>query len=109
LTAEDRQRLGREIAAIDENLDLLVELYEDRFFGVFPLVRLAIPFLLADEGFALTEQLFHSPKEAAVRSATKALLNQIGNVFDRLPDGLMLIFDRLLIFAFDQRVSADSN
>ena len=38
-----------------------------------------------------------------------ALLNQIGNVFDRLPDGLMLIFDRLLIFALDQRVSADGN
>lgn len=81
LTAEDRQRLEREIAAIDENLDLLVELYEDRFFGVFPLVRLTIPSLLADEGFALTEQLFHSPNEAAVRAATKALLSQIDMFF----------------------------
>ena len=27
-------------------------------------------FLLGDEGFALTEQLFHSPNEAAVRSTT---------------------------------------
>ena len=81
LTAEDRQRLEREFAAVEENLSLLVELYEDRFFGVFPLVRFTIPFLVADEGFALTEQLFHSPNEAAVRSATRALLNQIDTFF----------------------------
>lgn len=81
LTAEDRQELEREIAAVEENLDLLVEIYEDRFFGVFPLVRFTIPFLLTDEGFAFTEQLFHPPEEAAVRSATRALLNQIGTFF----------------------------
>ena len=81
LTVEDHQRLEREIAAVEENLDLLTEIYDGRFFGVFPLVRLTIPFLYADEGFALTEQLFHSPNEAAVRSATRALLNQIDMFF----------------------------
>ena len=81
LTTEDRLRLEREFAAVEENLNLLIGLYDGRFFGAFPLVRLTIPFLLADEGFALTEQLFHSPNEAAIRSATRALLNQIDTFF----------------------------
>jgi len=81
LTAGERQKLEHEIAAVDENLDLLIELYDGRFFGVFPLVRLTIPFLLADEGFALTEQLFHTPDEAATRSTTRALLNRIDTFF----------------------------
>lgn len=81
LTAEEKQRLEREAAAAEENLDLQTELYEDRFFGVFPLIRLIIPFLFANEGFGITEQVYHEPNEAAVRSATRALLTQINSFF----------------------------
>lgn len=81
LTGEERQELKREFAAVEENLDLLIELYDGRFFGVFPLVRLTVPFLFANEGFAVTEQLFHTPDEAAVRSTTRALFTQIDSFF----------------------------
>ncbi len=63
--------LTLEIAAIREDLEDLVGLYEDRFFGVFPLARLTVPSLLADEGLVITEQVFHAPDEAAVMAATR--------------------------------------
>lgn len=81
LTVDERQGLEREFAAVEENLDLLIERYDGRFFGVFPLVRLTVPFLFADGGFAVTEQLYHTPDEAAVRSAIRAFLAQINLFF----------------------------
>ena len=60
-----------EIAAVREDLEDLVELYEDRFYGVFPLARLTVPSLLEDEGLVITEQVFHAPDEAAVMAATR--------------------------------------
>lgn len=65
------KELALEIEAVREDLEDLVELYEDRFYGVFPLVRLTLPTLLADEGLVITEQLFHAPDEAAVMVATR--------------------------------------
>ena len=63
--------LTREIEAGRQDLGHLVALYEDRFYGVFPLARLTGPTLLADEGLALTEQVFNPPDVAAVIIATR--------------------------------------
>ena len=71
LPSSAEAELNLEIAAVQEDLEDLVELYEDRFFGVFPLARLTIPSLLADEGLVITEQVFHAPDEAAVMAATR--------------------------------------
>ncbi len=79
LTPEDRDQLAFEVEAVREDLGLLTELYQERFYGVFPLARLTIPTLFADEGFIVTEQLFHPPDEAAVEAATRAFLTQLDN------------------------------
>ena len=82
LSSDERERLELEIDAVQEDLELLRELSEERFYGVFPLARLTIPTFLADDGFAVTEQLFHTPDEAAVEAATRAFLTQV-DVFHR--------------------------
>jgi hypothetical protein len=79
LSPDETRRLTLELESVQENIEILTELYEERFYGVFPLARLITPTLLADEGFAFTEQLFHPPDVAAVEVATRRLLNQIDN------------------------------
>jgi hypothetical protein len=69
LSADTRSILRRQIREVREQLEMLVELYGDRFYGVFPLARLLVPTLLAQEGFAVTEQLFHPPAVAAIEVA----------------------------------------
>ena len=73
----DRQRLTQELDAVREDLELLTELYAERFYGVFPLARLISPTMLMDEGLAVSEQLFHPADEAAVLITTRKLLNQL--------------------------------
>jgi hypothetical protein len=77
LSPADRLRLTLEFEAVREDLDLLTELYNERFYGVFPLARLISPTMLVDEGLAVSEQLFHPPDVAAVLIATRKLLNQL--------------------------------
>lgn len=77
LSPVDRLRLTREFEAVREDLELLTELYDERFYGVFPLARLISPTMLVDEGLAVSEQLFHPPDVAAVLIATRKLLNQL--------------------------------
>jgi hypothetical protein len=77
LSSENREKLTREIEAVRDDWELTTELYERRFYGVFPLARLTVPTLFADDGFVVTEQLFHPPDEAAVESAARAFLFQI--------------------------------
>jgi hypothetical protein len=74
LLPADRQRLIRESDAVREDLELLTELYDERFYGVFPLARLISPTMLVDEGLAVSEQLFHPPDVAAVLITTRKLL-----------------------------------
>ena len=76
-TADERRRLTLEIEAVQEHLEFLTGFYKERFYGVFPLARVTIPTLLADDGFALTEQLFHPPHVAAVEVVTRGFLSQI--------------------------------
>jgi len=73
----DRQRLTQELDAVREDLELLTELYDERFYGVFPLARLISPTMVMDEGLAVSEQLFHPPDEATVLITTRKLLNQL--------------------------------
>ena len=77
LLPADRQRLTRELDAIREDLELLTELYDERFYGVFPLARLATPSVFTDDGLAVSEQLFHPPEVAAVLISTGKLLKQL--------------------------------
>jgi len=69
LSADTRSILRRQIREVQEQLEMLVDLYGDRFYSVFPLARLLVPTLLAEEGFAVTEQLFHPPAVAAIEVA----------------------------------------
>lgn len=66
-----------EIKAVQKDIGILTELYEERFYGVFPLVRLISSTRLEDEGYAFTEQLDHPPDVASVELATRKFLNQI--------------------------------
>ena len=70
--------LALEIERIRKEIQIFSELYEERFYGVFPLARLVSQNLSEDEGFAFTEQLYHPPDVAAVNFAMHGLLNQIG-------------------------------
>jgi hypothetical protein len=56
---------------VRDDLADLVDIYEERFYGVFPLARLTLPTLLDEEGLVVTEQLVNSPDAAAVIMATR--------------------------------------
>lgn len=71
LSADARSILRRQISDVKEQLETLVELHEDRFYGVYPLARLLVPTLLVDAGFSVTEQLFHPPAIAAIEIACR--------------------------------------
>lgn len=73
LSQPAKAELTLEIESVRQDLDLLLELYDERFYGVFPLARLTVPTLMADEGFVVTEQVFHAPDVAAVIAATRRL------------------------------------
>ncbi len=72
-----RERLTRELNAVREDLALLTELYEERFYGVFPIARLVASSAIEDEGLAISEQLFNPPDAAAVMITTHKLLDQL--------------------------------
>jgi len=78
LSVDERRATSQEIEAVRADLEVLMELYEERFYGVFPLARLILPTLLTDEGLGVTEQLFHPPDVAAVVIAARDFSNQIG-------------------------------
>jgi len=77
LTPSETQNLSLELEAVEEDLEILTELYQKRFYGVFPLVRLISSTRLEDEGYAFTEQLDHPPDVAAVVIAARKFLNQV--------------------------------
>ncbi len=77
LSPADAAQLTLEIEAVAEDLGLLTELYDDRFYGVYPLARLVVPSLLADEGLVITEQLFNDPDVAAVMIAARKVVDQL--------------------------------
>jgi hypothetical protein len=83
LSPDERRHQVAEIEAVREDLELFIELYEERFYGVFPLARLIVPTLLTGEGRGSTEQLFHPPEVAAVEIAARSFSNQI--VLDQSP------------------------
>ena len=72
-SAQHATALQAEADALVAELETLVALYEDRFFGVYPLARLLVPTLLGGEGLKVTEQLFHPPDLAAVELAGRGL------------------------------------
>jgi hypothetical protein len=74
----EKDALERQLTAIREDLDIVTELNDERFFGVFPLVRLTVPNLAEDEGLALTEQLFHAPDVAATMKAATGVNKSLG-------------------------------
>ena len=71
LSPASREALNLEIEAVRDDLADLVDIYEERFYGVFPLARLTLPTLLDEEGLVVTEQLVNSPDAAAVIMATR--------------------------------------
>lgn len=77
LSPAETRSLSLELKALQEDLDIFTELYADRFYGVFLLVRLINSALREDEGLALTEQMSQPPDVAAVVRATRKFLNQI--------------------------------
>lgn len=77
LSASERIEYERQIQAVEDDLDIVMELYEERFYGVFPLSRLAVPSVLDDEGLSITEQLFHPPEIAATLKVTQKASKQL--------------------------------
>lgn len=74
----EAQALMLELETVREDVEIFSELYEERFYGLFPLARLISQNLSEDEGFVFTEQLYHPPDVAAVNFAIHGILNQIG-------------------------------
>jgi MFS family permease len=77
LSPAESRSLSLELEAVQEDLRILTELYAERFYGIFPLVRLISSTSLEDEGLAFTEQMDHPPDTAAVVTAARKFLNQI--------------------------------
>jgi hypothetical protein len=78
ITPSERIELERQYEAVSEDLEIVTELNDERFFGAFPLVRLTIPDLTGDEGLILTEQLFHAPDVAATMRAAAGTNKSLG-------------------------------
>ena len=76
-SADESPILELEIEAVREDLELTVDLYGERFYGVFPLARLTLPGFLGAEGLGVTEQLFHGPDDAAAISAARKVAGQL--------------------------------
>jgi len=74
LSSAESRSISTQLNALQEDLSILTELYEERFYGIFPLVRLLSSTPLEDEGFAFTEQTDHPPDLAAVEIATRKFL-----------------------------------
>lgn len=76
-----RQRhLEMQVDDVREQLEVLIDFHDDRFFGFYPLARLLQPTLLAEEGLAVTEQLFHPPEIAAIEIAARKFSDAVVNV-----------------------------
>jgi len=71
LSPASQKTLNLEIEAVRDDLEDLMDFYEERFYGVFPLARLTLPTLLAEEGLVVSEQLINSPDVAAAMMATR--------------------------------------
>ncbi len=74
---DERQALALEIDAIREDLELMVELNEERFYGRFRLTRLVIPTLFSGDESEGPEQLIHPPRLAATEIAARKFTNEI--------------------------------
>ncbi len=103
LSPADAAELSLEIDAVGQDIELLLDLYGDRFYGVFPLARLAVPTVLADEGLVVSEQLFNAPDVAATMVATR----KVSNVLDGFPHPHIVLRSsptdrRLEYVAFDE-------
>lgn len=72
---QQRQRLR--LASQRSDLEEMQEVFDQRFFGAFPLVRLMSVPLMGNDGFALTEQLFYENDEAATISAGRSVAQLI--------------------------------
>ena len=96
LSAQELEDYQRQVEAAREDLDILTELYKERFFGVYPLARLTKNSLVADEGLAVTEQMFHPPDTAATLMAAQKLSRRLAQrthphvVFRSVPPNRML-------------------
>jgi hypothetical protein len=80
LTPEQKNELSSQIFALEQELELLIELYGERFYGIFPLARLMITSSQIDGGLAITEQLHAPPDTAAVEIATQNFAKQISHI-----------------------------
>lgn len=96
VSGQELENYQRQLKAIGEDLDILTELYEERFFGIYPLARLTKASLYTDEGLAVTEQMFHPPEIAATLMATQKLSSRLARhthphvVFRSSPPNRML-------------------
>ena len=79
-TQREKAGLQREARELREQLEVMIELYQDRFYAAYPLTRLLLPTLLKDEGFAVEEQLFHPPEIAAVEVAARKFSSKVAGI-----------------------------
>jgi hypothetical protein len=79
LSQSETRNLALEIETVRKEIEIISELYEERFYGQFPLARLISQKMTEDEGLAFTEQLYHPPDVAAVNFALHGFLKQIGS------------------------------
>jgi len=77
LSPDERQALALEINMVRKNLEQLLELNEERFYGTFRLTRLVLPSLLAGDEPEPPEQLFHPPRLAASEIAARKFANEM--------------------------------
>ncbi len=74
----EQGRLSRQVEAVAAEIDLVAEVWGERYYGVFPLARLVVPALSSGHTPALTEEMFDPPDEAAVERAARQSLDLLG-------------------------------
>jgi hypothetical protein len=80
ISATRRQALSKEIIALEEQLSVLIALYQQRFYGVFPLARLVMPTKSHDGEKLKTEHMYHPPEVAAVDAAATGFASKVDNI-----------------------------
>ena len=77
VSPEEMDILEQESQVLREQLVSLSELYEERYYGVFPLARLLVPTILTEAGLANPEHLFHPPEIAAIEVAGRDFSDKV--------------------------------
>lgn len=94
LSPEQEEELAQRLRAVQQDLELQIDMHADTLYGAFPLVRLLAPSLFGDAGSAGTFELVDDPAVMAASSAAFLLSQDVLQKWNSRPQ-LNVVFNSL--------------